>query len=100
MAEKKEIRKENIKKINEILSAGLIGNLSSDLSAIENKIKGLKTTLKNKIVEFEKLEAEEKQALEAKKAQVVEVEKAKEVVEEKVQEKEQELARVAKLIAG
>ena len=52
MAEKKEIRKENIKKINEILSAGLIGNLSGDLSALENKIKGLKTTLKNKILDF------------------------------------------------
>ena len=91
MAEKKEIRKENIKKINEILSSGLIGTLSGDLSSLENKIKGLKSTLKNKIADFEKLEAQEKEnkAVEAEKVQapvVEKVEKVEEVVAKKAEE--------------
>ena len=90
MAEKKEIRKENIKKINEILSAGLIGNLSGDLSALENKIKGLKTTLKNKILDFEKIEAQvkEQEVVEPIIETATEEKVVKEsIVEEKIQEK-------------
>ena len=75
MADNKVMRKENIKKINEMLTAGLALETLNKLTALENGVKGLKKKIEEKLSSLA-----EKKALEK-------VETVKEEVIEKVQEK-------------
>ena len=45
MAEKKEMRIENIKVINELLSSGKLNGLGAEFTDLEKKVKSLKSSL-------------------------------------------------------
>ncbi len=82
MAEKKEIRIDNIKKLNELLSGGKFLNTLSDFSNFENQLKGLKNTLRKKITDYEN----EEKAIKEKEQLKVEEEKVSSPVEQTVVE--------------
>ena len=58
MAEKKELRTENIKKITEIVSGGKLSELSRTLAEKSGDVKGLKSTLEAKLSAFLELKRE------------------------------------------
>lgn len=75
MADNKVMRKENIKKINEMLTAGLALETLNKLTALENGVKGLRKKIEEKLSSL------------AEKKTLEKVETVKEEVIEKVQEK-------------
>ena len=102
MAEKKEMRIENIKIINELLSSGKLNGLGADFTELEKKVKSLKSSLEQKLaslIEAEKVVpepveevAEKAQEVVAEPIETVEVKEEKkeeipEVKEEKAEEK-------------
>ena len=52
MAEKKEMRIENIKVINELLSSGKLNGLGAEFTDLEKKVKSLKSSLEQKLASF------------------------------------------------
>ncbi len=62
MAEKKELRTENIKKITEIISGGKINELTRALTDGNNGVKGLKASLEAKLAAFLELKREQETA--------------------------------------
>lgn len=87
MAEKKELRTENIKKITEIMSSGKISDLSAALSAESGDVKGLKSALNAKLSAFKELNAEKTSAEE--NVPVVETAEEVPVKAEKAEPKEE-----------
>ncbi len=95
MAENKEMRFDNVKKISDILSGGEIKKLSVELSASISGAKAVKKSLEAKLAEFVRISAEKtiSEQVEEKVQPAVEVltekapEPAKEEVKEPVSEK-------------
>ena len=92
MAEKKEMRIENLKRINELITSGKIRDLSALFSSLEKEVKGYKTALEQKIASFSQVVEEVKETQEAVEISVKAEEKvetvpetAKEVPEIKVE---------------
>ena len=102
MAEKKEMRTENIKKVGEIVKVGKLEELIKSTNKFESEVKGVKSTLEEKLKALESSrkakEAEEKSKAEAvcEKEPVVETVKEqpekvkKEVLEQPIEVKEEE----------
>ena len=101
MAEKKEMRTNNIKKATELFKEGKFEALIKDYSTIEGSVKGLKSSLEAKLKEFESKKKQAEQVAEAKviepapaPASVVEKPAPEQVVapeKEKAQEKPVEI---------
>ena len=93
MAEKKEMRIENIKKISEMFKDGKLNSLVSSTAKIESEVKGVKSALEEKLKALSAIRKEkEEAALSSAPAvevanSVVKEEKPKENVEEKKAEK-------------
>ena len=81
MAEKKEMRLENIKAINELLSTGKISELSTTLSDLERRVKSIKTSFDKKLTEIV-----EKASVVETKVEEIKIEEVKPVEEVKVEE--------------
>ncbi len=73
MAEKKEVIIENIKKANEILRDGKLEELTKKVKDTESVVKNLKTTLENKVKEFEKAKREQLEQMESESVDKVPV---------------------------
>ncbi len=94
MAEKKEIRNESLKKINELLTGGALQELQNSANKSVAGVKSVKTRLEEKIKDFAKKATEE--VIEKVEEPVVSIEPEKEVkvetpvVEEKIEKPEPE----------
>ena len=97
MAEKIEMRKENIKKINELFAGGELDNLRKIITGIETDIKGAKSSLEEKI---KALSLKKKQEEQEKVEKTVKVEKEVEpkIVEEVVTEKTEVVEEVTPVV--
>ena len=78
MAEKKEMHIENLKKANELITAGVFGSAQTGLSELEKSVASIKSQLEKKL----SVMAEERKAQEAEAKRLLEEQAKPEVVKD------------------